>query len=234
MKSVSDLTAAIKEILATKWERRSGTKIPTTEDVKLGNDAVELEGTVLYADLAESTAFVNNLKDSVAAEIYKVYLYSACELIRNNGGEITAFDGDRVMAVFIGDEKESLAAKCALQVNWIVTKVINPLIGDAYPKLSYTMRQAVGIDSSKLFIARTGIRGSNDLVWVGRAANYAAKLSALRDGNYASFLTADVFSKLSKQVKFGGSPEQLMWTKFSWTDMGIDAYKSTWRWSPDE
>ena len=33
----------------------------------------------------------------------------------------------------------------------------------------------LGIDTSKLFVARTGIRKSNDLVWVGRAANYAAK-----------------------------------------------------------
>ena len=39
-------------------------------------------------------------------------------------------------------------------------------------------KQSVGIDTSELFVARTGIRRANDLVWVGRAANHAAKLSA--------------------------------------------------------
>jgi len=115
MKTLSEIASAIDEILATDWVRRAGQQIPTTEDVKLGNDAVELDGAVLYADLVESTALVNSVKDSVAAEMYKVYLYSACELIRNNGGQITAFDGDRVMGVFIGEKKDDSAAKCALQ-----------------------------------------------------------------------------------------------------------------------
>ena len=66
-------------------------------------------------------------------------------------------------------------------------------IVELYPKTEYKIKQAVGVDTSKLFVARTGIRGSNDLVWVGRAANYAAKLSALRDGNSLAVITKDVF-----------------------------------------
>jgi hypothetical protein len=57
-----------------------------------------------------------------------------------------------------------------------------------------------------LFSKRTGIRGSNDLVWVGRAANHAAKLSSLREDNFATWITADVYDKMNDSSKQGGKP----------------------------
>jgi class 3 adenylate cyclase len=51
-----------------------------------------------------------------------------------------------------------------------------------WPKTDFELKQRVGIDTSKVFVARTGIRGSNDLVSVGNAANNAAKMAALAPG----------------------------------------------------
>ena len=173
MKSSSDILADVKAILSTKWKTRDGRKVPDAADVQLGNDAVKLEGTVLYADLTDSTGLVKDYKDFFAAEVYKSYLIAACHTIRNNSGVITAFDGDRVMAVFIGNSKNSDAARAALQITWI-TKQVNEQIKRSYSSTSYQIKHAIGIDTSPLFVARTGIRNNNDLVWVGRSANYAA------------------------------------------------------------
>jgi uridylate cyclase len=229
MKTSAEILSDVRNILATEWKTREGQKVPEAEDIKLGNDAVTLEGTVLYADLTDSTGLVNNHKDWFAAEVYKCYLVAACHIIRNNGGSITAFDGDRVMAVYFGDLKNSAAAKSALQINFIVNE-INPAIKKRYPNSSYQIRQSIGIDTSKLFIAKTGIRNSNDLVWVGRAANYAAKLCALVDGSYSTFMTESVFTKLSDETKNGGSPRRLMWEKSHWQEYAIIIYKSNWWW----
>jgi len=49
----------------------------------------------------------------------------------------------------------------------------------------------VGIDTSALFVARIGVRNDNDLVWVGRAANYAAKLTEIPEDNTV-FVTASL------------------------------------------
>jgi hypothetical protein len=68
---------------------------------------------------------------------------------------------------------------------------------------------------------------------VGRAANYAAKLCALREGAFASIITSEVYEKISDEVKYGGSPPQNMWSKFVWDEFGIVAYRSSWRWKPD-
>jgi len=148
MKTLSEIESEIVQILKTGWERRNGQEVPEAEDVQLGNDAVELEGTVLYADLEDSTGLVLGYNDWFAAEVYKSYLIAACELIRNNSGTITAFDGDRVMAVFIGNSRNSDAACCALQINYIVEKVINVKIKERYKDTSYQLSQAVGIDTS--------------------------------------------------------------------------------------
>ncbi len=233
MAILEEIQGEVKEIFATKWERRDGNVVPEPDDVQLGNDAICLDGTVLYADLADSTALVKGFEDHFAAEVYKAYLVSACRLIRLNEGVITAFDGDRVMAVFIGGLKNSSAAKTALMINYVVKEVINKLIKEQYPKTEFQIQQAVGIDTSKLFIARTGIRGSNDLVWVGRAANYAAKLCSLREGSYASYITEDVFNVLHETSKNGGNPKRCMWEKVVWSSQGINVYRSSWHWKPD-
>ncbi len=226
-----DLQKEVKQILATQWQTRNGQKVPEAEDVRLGNDAVKIEGTVLYADLAESTDLVDNYKPHFAAEIYKSYLYCASKIIQSEGGVVTAFDGDRVMAVFIGNSKNTAAARCALKINHAVVKIIDPAIRNEYSQNIYKIKHSVGVDKCELFVARTGVRGSNDLVWVGRAANYAAKLCSLRESSYASYITEAVYNTLHNSVKFN-SEKKAFWEKRLWTAKNIYIYRSSWMWAP--
>jgi len=181
--------------------------------------------------MADSTGLVNGYKNWFAAEVYKSYLNAACHLIRNNDGIITAFDGDRVMGVYIGNRKNTAAARTALQINW-VKKEINTALKAAYPNTAFQLNQSVGVDTSSLFVARTGIRNSNDLVWVGRAANYAAKLSGMSDAGYNSFITEAVYKMLLDESKYGGNPKRIMWEKSDWPERNMTIYKSNWTWSP--
>ena len=227
---LEDIQGEVAAIFAANWRRREGRVVPEAENVKLGNDAVTLDATVLYADLVKSTALVDDYKAHFAAEIYKSYLVSACKVIRSEDGELVAFDGDRVMAVYLGDGKNSSAARTALKINWTVEKVVNPAVKKQYPNTLYSVAHAVGIDTGKLFVARTGIRGSNDLVWVGRAANHAAKLCELRDVGYSSCITEGVYGKLNDAAKYGGSPRQDMWEKRTWSGTGRTVYRSNFWW----
>lgn len=224
-----EILKEIKAIFGKKWNTREGRQVPEAEDIALGNDAVTISGTVLYADMADSTGLVNGFRPWFAAEVYKAYLLGACRVIRNQGGEITAFDGDRVMAVFMGDYKNTTAVKAALQINYLVTKT-NEMLRAAYPTTAYTLRQTVGIDTGDLFVARTGIRNANDLVWVGRAANYAAKLSALGEQGYPTYITDDVFTKLNDEAKFSGQDKKPMWEKRIWTERQMTVHRSSWWW----
>lgn len=226
-----ELESAVAGIFRDRWTTRDGRQVPNPEDLGLGNDGVKLDATVLYADMSDSTVLVDTRTPQFAAEIYRSYLTCAAKIVKANDGAITAYDGDRIMAVFIGNTKNSSAAKAALQINKAVIDIVNPAVVRQYPDCGYTLRHVVGIDTSPLFAARIGVRNDNDLVWVGRAANYAAKLSSISEHNTV-FITADVFSRLRDDVKFSSTGRQLMWKPRRWTQMNDMAiHSSSWRWA---
>jgi class 3 adenylate cyclase len=89
----------------------------------------------------------------------------------------------------------------------------------------------VGIDRGVLYAVRTGIRGSNDLVWVGTAANIAAKMCAIRDG-YATHITREVYQNLDDSTVHGGNPRQKMWSDYYWTEQRTYIHRSNFWWEP--
>jgi len=226
-----ELIAEVQKIFRTRWQYRDGDQVPETDDIQLGNHGVNLDATVLYADLVKSTSLVTQNSPEFAAEVYKAYLYSAARIIRNEGGTITAYDGDRIMAVYIGKYKNTPAAKTALKINYAVKKIINPKLYEKYPgqKGIFEVNQVVGIDTSPVLVARTGVRGANDLVWVGRAANYAAKLCDLREG-FASWITGDVYKGMADEAKTS-SDGHSMWEQRTWKELGLTVYRSNWTWT---
>ncbi len=229
-----DLKSEVKKIIGPRWSIRDGRKIPSTDDIALGNEGVRMELVVLYSDIAGSTRLARNYKDWFVAELAKAFLVCCVRIIRDHGGVITSFDGDRVMAVFDGGSKNSNAANTALKINYAVTKIITPRVRERYSDhSSFELGHCTGVDRSKVLVTRSGIRNNNDLVWIGRAPNYAAKLSEQRDGP-ASYITNEVYDRLNGEAKYGGDSKRNMWTERTVRIAGqsTTCYCSTWRREP--
>jgi adenylate cyclase len=232
-----DLATDVNNILAQEWNIRDGQVVPKTQDVALAGGAVKLIVTMLYADLADSTELVIEYDRRVAAKVIKCFLTCCSKIIRARGGEIRSFDGDRVMGVFIGNAKNSMAAKCALNINYAVRQIIKPKLEAKYDSLksgSYKLAHTSGVDTSEVLVVRGGIRDNNDLIWIGRSPNVAAKLSAIREEGYCSYITKGVFDHLNEESKYGGPDKKLMWEARTWkTVPGIGTvYRSNWWWEP--
>ncbi len=134
------------------------------------------------------------------------------------------------MAIFIGEAKNSSAAKAAFKINYAVQMIINPALKAVYTTTDYVLTHVVGIDSSSVMAARIGVRNDNDLVWVGRAANHAAKMCAIKEKN-TTFISKAVYDVLNEGSKYVGNPRQDIWESRSWPAMGnITIYRSTWWW----
>ncbi|MBA4130672.1 MAG: adenylate/guanylate cyclase domain-containing protein [Hyphomicrobium sp.] len=227
-----DLKSEVAKIFREQWTTRKGQVVPEPTDLKLSNDAVEFESaTVLYADLSGSTSMVNSSSWTFAAEVYKTFLYCAAKIVRAEGGTITSYDGDRIMGIFVGETPNTRAARCGLKINHAVTQIINPALKSQYKNSNFTVKQVVGIDTSSIRAARTGARGDNDIVWVGKAANHAAKLTELNLSE-TTWITKAVYDKLPDAVKLGGQNNLPMWKSYKWTQNGdLSIYGSTWRWA---
>lgn len=227
---LDELFDEVIDVLRNKWTVTNARVVPGVSDLPFANSAKEFEGTVLYADLADSTALVDQYPVELCAELYKCYLVCAARIVRRLDGEITAFDGDRIMAIFIGDGMETRAALSALKLNAAVRHVIRPAFKEAYPYtpgIPLRIRHGVGIDRSSLFAAKIGIRTSPDLVWVGRAANYAAKLATFRTPlGLVVHITPRVYRKLDQALRQrSGEP---IWRNFKWEKLSV--YRSSVVW----
>jgi class 3 adenylate cyclase len=129
------------------------------------------------------------------------------------------------MAVFIGDNKNTSAVKAALKINHAVSQIIQPAIKAKHADTNFELKHVVGIDTSALRAVRIGVQRANDLVWVGRAANHAAKLCA--DGKRPIWVTQAVYDKMAPSVKTYESKSMWEW----WARPGMPdqkIYSSTW------
>ena len=225
-----DLVAEVKTTFSKQWDVQEAQNVPAAEDLRLNaNHAKDLStATVLYADLDGSTNMVDNYSWEFSAEVYKTYLRCASQIIRSEGGVITAYDGDRVMAIFTGGSKNTAAVRCAMKINYAVVEIIRPALKAHYTTTNFELRHVVGIDTSQLRTARIGVRGDNDLVWIGRAANYAAKLTS--ESGKPTWITKAVYAQMSNDVKYHNGQD--MWQRSNWSSMNnMEIYSSTYLWS---
>jgi len=208
-----DLTDKVREFALTKWEDIPDAYVlPTVDDLTFGNSGKHLDVTALYADISNSTAMVDALHDTRAAEYYKAFLHCASQLIKRNSGEIQAYDGDRVMAMYVGADQADRAVRTALELHFAVAHIINPMFEWVYKESHRKLQFTVGIDSGRVLAIKVGVRTLGELAWIGGAANYAAKLNSFEglDHDYPIRITSQTYNKLKPNL-INAPNGALMW-----------------------
>ncbi|MBH1690923.1 adenylate/guanylate cyclase domain-containing protein [Stenotrophomonas maltophilia] len=220
----SDLRDRIASIATSDWVVTPGRVVPDVTGLPFANQGKTLDACFLYADLSDSTGLVNRTPAKRAAEYYKAFLHCASKLIEANNGTIEAYDGDRVMGVFLGEGKENNAVVAAFQLKRAMLTIVNPEFLRAYGGVHSLLRYTVGIDTGEVLACKAGVRGNSELVWIGPAANYAAKLNSFPDLDHAyeTRITASVLAKLPPYFFPDGSG---IWTG-PFNDLGIVHYRT--------
>jgi class 3 adenylate cyclase len=133
------------------------------------------------------------------------------------------------MGVFFGETKCTDAVRAGLKINGAVNGIIQPKLKESYPNTKYVMKHVVGIDVSNVLAIKAGIRNSNDLAWIGKAANHAAKLTG-QDASSPTWITDKVYDVMTDAVKYSsGDPKVNMWKQWKWTSQNNRRiYSSTW------
>jgi adenylate cyclase len=223
------LKERVDTIFGTAFSERDGKVVPTTEDVALKDGAVKIDATFLYADLAGSAKLSDVCPWQTTARIIRAFLDVSTRLIITYGGEIRSFDGDRVMGIFIGDRKNTNASICAREIHWTVRNIIHKKAEakfDSIKNNNVEIRNCVGIDSGEVRAVRSGIRNHNDLIWIGKAASFSAKLSDIRDAPYCTYISSRTHSSLADDAKKENGKD--LWTsaKFVFAGKEETVYKS--------
>lgn len=240
-----DCAKSVRDIVKTPFSIRWGREVPTTESIVQKDGAVSLRAAYLYADMADSTGMADKFEREDAAKIIRSYLHAVSRVLKDRGGEIRSFDGDRVMAIFVGDDAADDAVDAALRITWVVDNIVhdelmayNKAYRDEWIENDWRVRHRTGIDLGTAFIVRAGVRGNNDLVSIGSAPNIAAKLSDYKGGG-RTIITEYVWDKLSysncySKNSSSDSPDAVsMWTDPHTTSLGGGTWQtirtSSWR-----
>lgn len=219
------------EIFSAVWDDRQGRVVPESEDVKINNGASQLTATFLYADLAASSRLAEVCPWETTAKIIKAYLHCCIRLIRAYGGHIRSFDGDRVMGIFAENSAVSSAVRCAREINFATTFIIDSAASSTFGSVKnngISIQQSVGVATGLATAVRAGIRNNNDLIWIGRAPALAAKLSDVRLHPYCVYIDAESFQQLSDADKFYNGTFLWEARAFNFGASTITVYRSNW------
>lgn len=154
-----------------------------------------LETTVLYVDMRRSTELSLKHKPETVARLYSAFVRAMTRCAKVYGGEVRGIIGDRVMMLFDQRDCFANAIDTAVLINSVCQLVINTHFTRA------EVAFGIGIDHGRMLATKTGVRrhGSaqssyHSLVWLGRPANIASKLTdnANKPAESASVLKARV------------------------------------------
>jgi uridylate cyclase len=198
----SDIDATINEYLSGNYETWEPRGVPEPEDIKAGKHAAKLTATTLFIDVRQSSDITNAFRLQTAAKMMKAYFSGAVRIINYKNGKVRSFNGDGMLAVFVGGRRSNNAVEAAKLVQGFVIKQLRPRIARYFAanRAAGTLGFHIGcgIDDGDIFAVKVGIKGTNDIAWVGRGTNAAAKLASKLSSPENIGVTADVYARLNK------------------------------------
>lgn len=151
-----------------------------------------IDTCVLYIDIRRSTELSITHKPQTVAKLYSAFVRAMTKCARHFGGHVRGIIGDRVMVIFDCNDCFRKAVDCAILMNSTAQYVINKHF------TRNDVQCGIGIDAGKMLVTKTGFRrrgyeqhNYKNLVWLGRPANVASKLTDIAN-KPAEGLTLDV------------------------------------------
>ena len=171
--------------------RARGRRSPdgTEEDLRLSG--VTLDGTVMFGDLRDFTAFAESLPADTVIEVLNRYVSDMSDAILDNGGTLVAYMGDGIMAVFGAPIEMAGHADCAVAAAREMLHSHLPDFNGWLKKngLGDGFRMGVGLSSGPIVSGTVGSKRRLEYTTVGDTTNTAARLEAMtKNTPYAIFI----------------------------------------------
>lgn len=153
------------------------------------------EATILFADLAGFTALSERLEPLAITEVLNAYFSAATTIIEDQGGVITQFQGDGILAVFnlpIADPDHAARALAAA----------GALAGLVARKsfAGHSLGVRIGVNTGPVVAASVGAPARLSYTVHGDAVNLAARLEQLNKDHGTSVLIAEATVRLAPAI----------------------------------
>lgn len=196
-----------------------------------GNTGLYGEFTFLYVDMRGSSSYTDQHRLQTITKIYKAYHHCMVECIKEFGGKVRSFDGDRVLAVFDGNEKVNSSINCAMKMVGCRYDILQPKIKAAFSNDSFSL--GIGISTGNIMVSKAGVgydKNTRDLIWIGDPPNLGAKLSDEADSPLSIHICETTFGRLIEGNRYtmNNGVKTDMWVKstFDFKNKPTNIYKT--------
>ena len=157
--------------------------IPNEEYFKLEiQQWIKIKNIVcVYIDLASSTKINIEENQKLAAHIFNSYIKAVVKIFKEYQCKYIDIQGDGGFALFDGDNKVTKAVVSAVTIKTLLSRDTNYLSNFVSDKLKNTnLSLRVGIHQGSILAKKAGIRGENEIVWLGDVVSVASKICNLK------------------------------------------------------
>lgn len=160
---------------------------PNTDAMRQGTKLIET--CVLYIDIRRSTELNFRHRQATVAKLYSAFVRAMTRCAREHNGHVRGIIGDRVMVMFDTQDCFVNAVETAISMNSVAKYVVNKHFK------ANEVECGIGIDHGPMMATKTGVirhgreqHNYRNLVWLGRPANVASKLTDIsnKPGEWAT------------------------------------------------
>ncbi len=153
---------------------------PTRPSGAIVADAAERRHlTVLFCDLADSTALAHRLDPEELRDVVRAYQQAAVEAVERFGGHVAQYLGDGVLAYFGFPEAHEDDARRAVHAGLGIVEGVRGLSGRLGGQRDLRLAVRVGIDTGHVVAGEVGAGQRREQLALGQAPNVAARLQSI-------------------------------------------------------
>lgn len=229
-----EIKEKVNQYMQSKYDVVDGKKVPDKQGIGFGAKAKNLKhAIVLYADLRDSRGILSDNSHLLAARTHKSFLYAASKCIRNEDGHLRSFNGDSVLAFFMGENSAKRAVRAAMKIKFAVIEVINPLLlNKDKEKLNF----GIGVGQGEILVVKSGVPGNEmyqDLIWIGWPTYHAFEYGDRAKSPKNIWISKNIYSAIKDDVSMIKSEGKDMWAyndSHTFSFGNVRVYKTSYYW----
>ncbi len=190
----------IKQYLNETYTQEDTRVVPKRTDLTFGNTTKKIgHAVVVYVDMRKSRKILSDASTFWSVKIHRAFLLALTHCVEYRDGHMRSFNGDGIMAFFVGENAASKAVRAAMETKGFVLEMNKLLEAANKNPLDF----GIGIAQGDIMVAKSGKAGDDftkqDLIWVGLPVYLAVELSALGENPNNIWISHHVRSTIGKQ-----------------------------------
>jgi adenylate cyclase len=190
----------VSEYLNQSYTKEETRIVPKRTDLTFGNTTkIMPHVVVLYVDMRKSKKILSDATTFWSVKIHKSFLLALTHCVEKREGHMRSFNGDGILAFFIGENAASRAVRAAMDTKGFILKMNEQLEKAGKNKIDF----GIGIGQGKIQVAKSGKAGDDmtkqDLIWVGLPVYVAVELSDFAKKPYNIWISKHVRSSIDTE-----------------------------------